>query len=221
MQALNQLVVSGQVLYLGASDMPAWVVSAANTYAQAHNLAQFVVYQGKWNAMERDFEREIIPMARSFGMALCPWGALGQGRFKTPEQVAERERTQGPLRGGGGALTENETKISAVLNEVGQELGGLSITNVALAYVFSKYPFVFPITGFTKISHLEDNVKAIGTVLSDEQIKKIEDTVPFDLGFPLNMIREDPHLTGETQMGLHAHGGHLDWVQHPKAPSFK
>lgn len=221
MQALNQLVVAGKVLYLGASDMPAWVVSAANTYARAHDLAQFVVYQGKWNAMERDFEREIIPMAREFGMALAPWGALGQGRFKTPEQVAEREKTQGPLRGGGGALTENEKKISAVLNEVGQELGGLSITNAALAYVFSKYPYVFPIVGGTKISHLEDNVKAIGSVISDEQIKKIEETVPFDLGFPLNMIREDPHLTGETQMGLHAHGGHLDWVKHPKAPSFK
>ncbi|SJX61887.1 probable AAD14-Putative aryl-alcohol reductase [Sporisorium reilianum f. sp. reilianum] len=222
MHALNQLVVFGKVLYLGASDTPAWVVSAANTYARAHGLAQFVVYQGKWNAMEHDFERDIIPMAREFGMALAPWGALGQGRFKTPEQVAEREKTQGPLRGGGGALTEKEKNISAALHKLGQEeLGGLSITGVALAYVYSKYPYVFPIVGGTKISHLEDNIKAIGTVLTDEQINKIEEVAPFDIGFPLNMIRPDPHLTGETQMGLHAHGGHLDWVKHPKAPSFQ
>ncbi|SPO21990.1 probable AAD14 - Putative aryl-alcohol reductase [Ustilago trichophora] len=221
MQALNKLVQSGKVLYLGASDMPAWVVAAANTYARAHNLAQFVVYQGKWNAAERDFEREIIPMAREFGMALAPWGALGQGRFKTPEQVAEREKSQGPLRGGGAALTEKEKNISAVLHQIGtEELGGLSITGVALAYCISKYPYVFPIVGGTKISHLEDNVKAIGVVLTDEQIKKIEDVVPFDPGFPMSMIGADPHLTGKTQMGLLAHGGHLDWVKHPKAPSF-
>ena len=75
--------------------------------------------------------------------------------------------------------------------------------------------------GGTKISHLEDNVKAIGVVLTDEQIKKIENTVPFDIGFPLNLIQQDPHLTGETQFSLHAHGGHLDWVKHPKGPSFK
>ncbi|ETS63012.1 hypothetical protein PaG_02785 [Moesziomyces aphidis] len=221
MQALNKLVLSGKVLYLGASDMPAWVVAAANTYARAHNLAQFVVYQGRWNAAERDFEREIIPMAREFGMALAPWGALGAGRFKTPEQVAEREKTQGPLRGGGGQLTENEKKISAALHQIGQELGGISITGVALAYVCSKYPYVFPIVGGTKVSHLEDNVKAIGIVLNDEQIKKIEDTIPFDHGFPLSMIQEDPHLTGETKFGLLGHGGHLDWVKHPKAPAFK
>ncbi|CCF53228.1 hypothetical protein NDA10_002263 [Ustilago hordei] len=222
MQALNKLVASGKVLYLGASDMPAWVVAAANTYARAHNLAQFIVYQGKWNAAERDFEREIIPMAREFGMALAPWGALGQGRFKTPEQVAEREKTQGPLRGGGGQLTDKEKTISAALYKLGQEeLGGLSITGVALAYCFSKYPYVFPIVGGTKVSHLEDNVKAIGVVLTDEQIKKIEVAVPFDPGFPLSMIQDDPHLEGETKFGLLGHGGHVDWVKHGKAPSFQ
>ncbi|PWZ00469.1 putative AAD14-putative aryl-alcohol reductase [Testicularia cyperi] len=222
MQALNQLVVSGKVLYLGASDMPAWVVSAANTYARAHNLAQFIVYQGRWNAAERDFEREIIPMAREFGMALAPWGALGQGRFKTPEQVAEREKTQGPLRGGGGQLTENEKNISAALYKMGQEeLGGLSITGVALAYCFSKYPYVFPIVGGTKVSHLEDNIKAIGVVLTDEQIKKIDDVIPFQPGFPRSMIGFDPRLSGQTNFALLGHGGHVDWVQHAKAPAFQ
>jgi aryl-alcohol dehydrogenase-like predicted oxidoreductase len=57
MQSLNHLVVQGKVLYLGISDTPAWVVSKANQYARDHNLRQFSVYQGKWNAAERDFER--------------------------------------------------------------------------------------------------------------------------------------------------------------------
>ena len=58
-------------------------------------------------------------------------------------------------------------------------------------------------------------------MLTDEQIKKIEDVVPFDAGFPLSMIGPDPHLVGETQIGLLAHAGHIDWVKYPKAPSFQ
>lgn len=58
MLTLNDLVTSGKVLYLGASDMPAWVVAKANQYARDHGLRQFVVYQGMWNAGMRDFERD-------------------------------------------------------------------------------------------------------------------------------------------------------------------
>jgi aryl-alcohol dehydrogenase-like predicted oxidoreductase len=82
MQSLNSLVVSGQVLYLGISDAPAWVVSQANEYARQNHLRPFSVYQGRWSAASRDFERDIIPMCQANGMALAPWGALGGGYFK-------------------------------------------------------------------------------------------------------------------------------------------
>ena len=72
MRSLNVLVNQGKVLYLGISDTPAWVVSAANTYAVAHGKTPFSIYQGRWNVMLRDMERDIIPMARTFGMALAP-----------------------------------------------------------------------------------------------------------------------------------------------------
>ena len=67
MNGLHNLVVQGKVLYLGISDTPAWVVSKANQYARDHGKTPFVIYQGLWNAMKRDFEREIIPMARAEG----------------------------------------------------------------------------------------------------------------------------------------------------------
>lgn len=69
MQSLNNLVVQGKVLYLGVSDTPAWVVSKANQYARDHGLRQFCVYQGRWSAASRDFEREIIPMCREEGVS--------------------------------------------------------------------------------------------------------------------------------------------------------
>lgn len=64
MQSLNVMVAQGKVLYLGISDTPAWIVSKANEYARQNGLRQFSVYQGRWSAEHRDFERDIIPMAR-------------------------------------------------------------------------------------------------------------------------------------------------------------
>ncbi|KAF4636291.1 hypothetical protein G7Y89_g1800 [Cudoniella acicularis] len=91
MQSLNTVVAQGKVLYLGISDTPAWVVSKANEYARQNGLRQFSVYQGRWSAEHRDFERDIIPMVASEGMGLAPWGALGGGNFKTEEQRASQE----------------------------------------------------------------------------------------------------------------------------------
>lgn len=67
MNSLHNLVVQGKVLYLGISDTPAWVVVKANDYARANGKTPFVIYQGAWNILNRDIEREIIPMVRSEG----------------------------------------------------------------------------------------------------------------------------------------------------------
>lgn len=80
MQSLNTLVQQGKVLYLGISDTPAWVVTKANAYAREYGLRPFSVYQGRYSAMMRDLERDIIPMARDEGMAIHPWGVLGSGK---------------------------------------------------------------------------------------------------------------------------------------------
>lgn len=70
MDPLYMLVQQGKVLYLGISDTPAWVVSAANVYAKTYDKTPFSVYQSRWDLMLRDFERDIIPMG------LCPWDIL-------------------------------------------------------------------------------------------------------------------------------------------------
>ena len=70
MKHLHHLVVSGKVLYLGVSDTPAWIVATANQYARDNGKTPFVIYQGNWNVMQRSFEREIIPMARTHGMSI-------------------------------------------------------------------------------------------------------------------------------------------------------
>ncbi|QLQ80005.1 hypothetical protein HG537_0C06540 [Torulaspora globosa] len=199
MDSLHVLVQQGKVLYLGASDMPAWVVSAANYYAVSRGKTPFSVYQGRWNVMLRDFEREILPMARHFGMALVPWDVLGGGRFQTKESIEKRKENGEKLRSFGQPpeQSELEVKISAALEKVAKEHGAHSITAIALAYVRSKGTNVFPLVGGRKVEHLKDNIAALSIKLTPEQVSYLESVVPFDIGFPSNLIGEDPAISGE------------------------
>ncbi|KAK4047038.1 putative aryl-alcohol dehydrogenase aad14 [Microbotryomycetes sp. JL221] len=218
MDSLHSLVTQGKVLYLGVSDTPAWIVSAANTYAKAHGKTPFSIYQGRWNVMLRDFERDIIPMTRHFGMALAPWDVLGGGRIKSKKQL-EAKRAEGEkLRAllGPEDQSEEEVKFSEVLSAIAEEHGVESPTAICLAYVMSKTPYVFPLVGGRKVEHLHDNIKALTIKLTPEQINRIEEIKQFDLGFPHNFIGTDPSIKGKSDMFLLNAGGWLDFLKGPQ-----
>lgn len=219
MDSLHILVEQGKVMYLGISDTPAWIVSAANEYAKARGKTQFSVYQGRWNIMIRDFERDIIPMARHYGMALAPWDVLGGGKFQSKKAIEERKKNNEGLRRitGDGSQTEQEVKISEALEKVASQHGDVSVTAVALAYVMQKTPYVFPIIGGRKVEHLKDNIKALSIHLTDKQIEELESVSPLDVGFPNNFIGPDPKVTGELGPGLLASAAQLRFVKSPQA----
>lgn len=182
MQSLHHMVVAGKVLYLGISDTPAWIVSKANEYARHHGLTQFSVYQGLWSAVVRDFERDILPMCEAEGMALAPWGALGRGNFRAAEDLekAKEEGRRAPP-------SDDEKKVSAALEKLAKEKK-TAITSIALAYVMQKAPNVYPIVGGRKVDHLKGNIDALRIELTDDEIVEIERAIPFDVGFPMNML---------------------------------
>ncbi|KAJ8489739.1 hypothetical protein ONZ45_g13463 [Pleurotus djamor] len=191
MDGLHNLVSQGKVLYLGISDAPAWVVSKANMYARFTGKTPFVIYQGMWNIITRDFERDIIPMAREEGMALAPFGVLASGKLRTDEE--EKRRLDSGEKGrsmylGDWKRSQVEIDASRALEKVAKEVGAESITAVAIAYVMHKAPYVFPIVGGRKVEQLKANIEALSISLSDEQIKYLESVVPFDLGFPGNIF---------------------------------
>jgi hypothetical protein len=85
------------------------------------------------------------------------------------------------------------------------ELEPCRITNIirqALAYILHKAPYVYPIVGGRTIEHLKGNIEALTLELSDEEINDIESTVPFDVGFPMNMIfgLHDPDFKYSSRM---------------------
>eukprot|EP01111_Echinosteliopsis_oligospora_P014487 TRINITY_DN5467_c0_g1_i1.p2 TRINITY_DN5467_c0_g1~~TRINITY_DN5467_c0_g1_i1.p2 ORF type:complete len:179 (-),score=50.63 TRINITY_DN5467_c0_g1_i1:4-540(-) len=160
--------------------MPAWVVAACNTYAKDHAMAEFAVYQGLWNATTRDFEREIIPMAKAFDMSLAPWGAIGQGKYKPKEEGGRPVHLI--------ARTPADEKAGEILDKIAKELNA-SIAQIALAYVIHKYPRTFPIVGCRTISQLEDNIKALDVKLTQEHIALIDSSnAAYTPGFPASFI---------------------------------
>ncbi|BFZ62102.1 hypothetical protein YB2330_003181 [Saitoella coloradoensis] len=186
MQTLNHLVMSGKVLYLGASDMPAWVVSKCNQYARDHGMAQFVVYQGKWNLAERDMESEVIPMCKDEGMGVAPWATLGQGKFKTAKQLEEEKNES---RRNMDQAKESDHRASQALEKVAKELGeGVSIQQVALAYHLHHTAHVFPIIGGRKVSHLKDNIAALDIHLTDAQFATLQEGGEQKRLFPQTMV---------------------------------
>ncbi|KEF51858.1 alcohol dehydrogenase [Exophiala aquamarina CBS 119918] len=211
MQSLNQLVALGKVLYLGISDCPAWVVVKANDYARHHGLRPFSVYQGRWSAAERDFERDIIPMCIDQGMGIAPWGALGSGYFKPtePTQAADQGRNMPPI------ITGKEKEVSRVLEKIATSRPiPVPLTSIALAYVLHKAPNVFPIIGGRKLSHLKSNIDALAIRLSQEEIDEIETAYPFDIGFPLKFLsgtKKAPQ--GPEDIPFTRRMGHFDFVK--------
>ncbi|KAF8529580.1 Aldo/keto reductase [Hysterangium stoloniferum] len=217
MSNLHNLVVAGKVLYLGISDTPAWIVSKANQWAKDHGKTPFSIYQGKWSILDRSFERDILPMARSEGLALAPWGVVGRGRIMTD---AEEERRRNGEKGrayptASWERTPDEIKVCRKLEEISVEIGAKHITAVAIAYVMHKAPYVFPIIGGRKIEHLQANIEALDLTLTPAHIKALEDVLPFDLGFPHNMVGD-----GTVDTHLVTAAGHTDrWQQVPAIPT--
>lgn len=205
MQSLNHLVQSRQVLYLGISDTPAWFVVKANDYARHHGLRPFSVYQGKWSAAERDFERDIIPMCMDQGMALAPWGVLGGGYFKPSGKDDGQGRKMPSM------AAKNAAGVSEVLEKIAERKGTL-MTSVALAYVMHKSPYVFPIVGGRKVEHLKGNIEALGLKLTEADIEEIEGAYPFDIGFPLNFLGGSARPEDNS---LNKRVGSFDYVKGP------
>jgi aryl-alcohol dehydrogenase-like predicted oxidoreductase len=220
MDALHILVQQGKVLYLGISDTPAWIVSAANEYANATGKTPFSIYQGRWNILVRDMERDIVPMCRHYGMAIAPWDVLGGGKFQSKKALEQRKKEGDGMRSIMGdrnqGQTEEEERVSAALAKVGEEHGIESVTAVALAYILLKAPYVFPIIGGRKIEHLKDNIQALSLKLTDAQIEFLDKVKPITPEFPGNFTGENPSVTGKTP-GLQVAVAPIAWVKGPVA----
>lgn len=137
-------------------------------------------------------------------MGIAPWGALGGGAFKTEEQRKSQE-------GRKIQASEDQIKISRVLESIAKRKS-TELTSIALAYVVHKTPYVFPIVGGRTIDHLKGNIAALKISLSKEDIKEIDEAVPFDFGFP-NVFLHQPGSKAPQDVWLLRMAATFDYVE--------
>ncbi|BCS19335.1 uncharacterized protein APUU_12163A [Aspergillus puulaauensis] len=186
MTHLHSYVMSKQVLYLGVSDTPAWVVVKANEFARKNGLTPFSIYQGRWNAAYRDMEAEIISMCEDQGMAIVPWAALGGGLLLSSQQRREREEKLAGQKSFY-ELDVHEISVSDALEKVAVTKE-TTVQAIALAYLFHQSTYVIPIVGVQSADHIKVMNDAITTKLSLEEIQSIQKAAPFEPLFPMSFL---------------------------------
>jgi 1-deoxyxylulose-5-phosphate synthase len=174
LEALHDLVRAGKVRYLGASSMYAWQFSKALYTADAHGWTRFVSMQDHYNLLNREEEREMLPLCADQGIGVIPWSPLARGRLAR-EWDDKTERSEQDAFGG--ILYDTASSDRVVVDRVGEIANERAIprAQVALAWMLSKPVITAPIVGATKPNHLEDAVAAIDVQLSDDEITRLEE----------------------------------------------
>jgi aryl-alcohol dehydrogenase-like predicted oxidoreductase len=184
MRALDDVVRAGKVLYVGISDAPAWVVAQANTLAELQGWSPFVGVQLSYSLIQRDIERELIPMAGALDLSVAAWAPLARG-------ILSGKFTRGEATAGSrikrADISERDLAIAREVDAVADELGATS-SQVSLAWTRAHHNWVHPILGSRTTEQLTDNLGAFELELPEEAVRRLDTASAFDLGFPQDFI---------------------------------
>ena len=174
--ALDHLVHSGKVRYLGASSGYAWQLMKALSISERNGWARFVSMQNHYNLLYREEEREMIPACIDQGLGVIPWSPLARGRLARPRSVSEqRTTTRAEQDRYGHMLYENRVDWSVVdAVERIANARGVSMSEVALAWLLAKPGVTAPIVGATKLEQLHASVRAVELTLTEDEIRELE-----------------------------------------------
>jgi aryl-alcohol dehydrogenase (NADP+) len=152
--------------------MWAWQFSKALHLAGEHGWHRFVSMQDHYNLLNREEEREMLPLCADQGIGVIPWSPLARGRLTRDwDETTNRSETDAF---GKKLYNEGDRSIVDRVAEIAAERG-VSRAQVALAWVMAKPVVTAPIVGVTKEHHLDDAVAAADVSLSDEEVARLEE----------------------------------------------
>ena len=198
LRALDDLVRSGKVRYIGFSNWPAWAAARAVQFQRDNGLAPFVAGQMLYSAVTRDIEVGVLPMMRAMGVGLMAWSPLAQGLLSgkyTRENLGQA---------GSGRLADFDSlkvdrqKAFAALDALGDiaRAHSATIPQVALAWALAKPGATSLIIGANRMPHLDDALGAARVRLTEAEVARIDATAPPYLTYPESFlaIRNDERL---------------------------
>jgi aryl-alcohol dehydrogenase-like predicted oxidoreductase len=175
LEALHDVIKAGKARYIGASSMFAWQFSKAQYTARLNGWTRLASMQNHYNLLNREEEREMMPLCAAEGVGVIPWSPLARGRLTRPwGETTNRMATDDFGRTLYSATEESDRKIVERVGEIAKKRD-VPPAQVALAWVAQK-PFVTaPIVGASKPHHLDDAIAALSLNLSPEEIASLEE----------------------------------------------
>ena len=171
LEALHDVVKAGKARYIGASSMNAWQFSKAHYLARAAGLTPFISMQNHYNLLNREEEREMLPLCADLGVGVIPWSPLARGRL-TRDWDEETTRSQTD-EFGSNLYRPSDQLIVEEVARIGTQRQ-VPRAQVALAWVASRPGITAPIIGATKPHHISDAVSALDLVLTDAERQQLE-----------------------------------------------
>ena len=183
LRALDDLVTAGKVRYIGSSTFAAWQVVEALWASKEYGLNRFVSEQPPYNILDRRIERELMPMAQTYGIGLIPWSPLGggllTGKYSRGEPPpADSRFGQADLRGPQKARwVDGLFDVVDALTPIAEEKG-CTLAQLALAWCEQQPGVASAIIGPRTVEQLQDNLGAAAVTISDEDRARIDAIVP-------------------------------------------
>jgi aryl-alcohol dehydrogenase-like predicted oxidoreductase len=173
--ALHDVIKAGKARYIGASSMYAWQFAKSLYVADMNGWTRFASMQNHYNLLNREEEREMMPLCAAEGVGVLPWSPLARGRLTRDwNETTNRMETDEFGKTLYVATEESDRQIVERVGEIAAQRG-VPRAQVALAWMAQK-PFVTaPIVGASKPHHLDDAVAALSLNLTSEEIAALEE----------------------------------------------
>jgi aryl-alcohol dehydrogenase-like predicted oxidoreductase len=205
LRALDDLVRSGKVRYVGYCNLPAWLAMKSLAHADARGLTRFVSAQMYYSLASRDIERETVPLARDQGLAILPWSPLAGGMLSGKFDLVK------PGPAGARRTTYDFPPVDAVRTKAVIEAlrsvslaTGISVPRVALAWILTR-PFITSvIIGAKTPEQLRDNLGATDVQLEKEHVEQLDAASALPPEYPGWMVarqHRDRQPVAEEQAG--------------------
>jgi len=186
MRGLDDLIRQGKVHYIGISDTPAWIIAKGNTYAELMGWSRFVALQVEYSLLQRTPERELLPMARHYGMSLVPWAPLAGGALSGKYLRGERGR----LPEQSARLNDRSTAITREVVRIAEELN-VPPAHVALQWTRQQNISCIPIAGAIRLNQINENISAFSLKLGDHHMQQLNEVSKIEMGFPHDFFTQD------------------------------
>jgi aryl-alcohol dehydrogenase-like predicted oxidoreductase len=203
--ALSDLVHAGKVRYIGSSTFPASQIVEAQWVAERRGRERFISEQPPYSILVREVEKDVLPTCLSYGMGVIPWSPLGggwlTGRYRLGEEVPESRRAQMIPGRFDMSLPGNQRKLEAAdaLAKLAEE-NGMTLIELALAFVIRHPAVTAAIIGPRTMEHLESQLPAAEVTLSDEVLDRIDEIVPPGVNLnPIDGGWQNPALAPEAR----------------------